>query len=105
GTESLAGFAGGSFVKSRLDYNVADFDYQSWEISCWPNWDMRWTVGARLAYIYYDSTQTQAPEASALTGILASRVTDSYVGFGPHVALELSRKLPGTGLACVVRPD
>lgn len=106
GTQSGWGPDGPTFIKSRLDYNVADFDYQSWEISCWPEWDMRWTVGGRLAYLYYDSSQAQsAAQASAGSGILDTRVTNSYVGFGPHVALELSRKLAGTGLAGLIRWD
>jgi hypothetical protein len=55
---------------------------------------MRWRVGGRLAYLYYDVLQTQgAGIAVPGSGILQTRATDMFSGFGPHVTLELTRRL------------
>jgi hypothetical protein len=95
-------------LKSRLDLNVIDFDYNSWEFSLWPNWDMKWFVGTRLTYLYYDASaqgpgilQEPEGEAAAGGGVFGTATSNSYVGFGPHFGLELSRKLAESGLAIV----
>ena len=67
---------------------------------------MRWFVGGRLAFIYYDSSSQESPaEAAAGSGIVATGVSNSYVGFGPHTGLELSRKIQDSGFSAVARVD
>jgi hypothetical protein len=93
-------------LKSRLDLNEIDFDYQSWEFSLWPRWDMKWFLGGRLTYFYYDATAREAlAEAATGSGVFATGSSNSYVGFGPHFGLELARKLAESGLAVVGRTD
>jgi hypothetical protein len=93
-------------LKSRLDLNLVDFDYHSWEFSLWPRWDMRWFFGGRYVSLYYDAQALESlSEAQAGSGIFSTRTTDSYVGFGPHFGIELARKLEGTGLALFARTD
>ncbi len=93
-------------LKSRLDLNVVDCDYRSWEFSLWPKWDMRWFLGGRYVSLYYDAQAGESlAEAQAGSGVFSTRSTNSYVGFGPHVGVELARKLEGTGLALFTRTD
>jgi hypothetical protein len=102
GTHFQAGQQLGS--KSRLDINQIDLNYASSEFSLWPHWDMRWSLGLRLAYVYFDA------EAGLPTGLGAGSVTDEHVtnfysGLGPRVGLELARRIHGTGLSLVGRLD
>ena len=94
GTDFLPVFdldGGGGFLKSRLNVNVLDLDYASREFTLGPEWDMKWRIGARLASAYYD--------ARALGFFLEQRVSNDFRGAGPHLALDLRRRLAGTGLA------
>jgi hypothetical protein len=104
GSESLAGPGGVGSLTSRLDFNTIDLDYASREFSLWPRWDMKWVFGLRWASVYFDS-RTDQPVSLTAGGLFETRVTDSFVGFGPHAGLELSRRIEGTGLALVARAD
>jgi hypothetical protein len=74
--------------------NVANFDYESWAFTPDDHWTMKWRVGARLAYIYYDSILGQSPETAAGgTGILQERATNMFSAIGPHASVELTRQL------------
>jgi hypothetical protein len=102
----IAGPDGPAGLRSRVALNVADLTYASREISLWPNWDMKWMFGLRYASVYFDSQAAQPfDQADAGTGILTQRVTNRYVGFGPHAGLELARRWPGTGLELAARVD
>jgi Legionella pneumophila major outer membrane protein precursor len=93
GTETLADFdAAGDpgNVHSRLDINAWDLDYGSREYSLWPDWDMKWRAGVRLAGLFFDSAATSP--------LLDQHVANYYFGAGPHVGLDLRRFLKGTGL-------
>ena len=106
GSETAPGPDGPAKLKSRLDVNIADLDYQSWEISLWPYWGMKWWFGLRLANIYFDSRENEAfAEAAAGSGILTSYTSDHFIGVGPHYGLELTRYWDGTGLSLVARAD
>ena len=107
GSAQTFGPDGPAALQSRLDLNVIDLDYVSQELltSC-DNWSMRWRVGARLAYLYYDSVLSQSlAEAAPGTGILQRHATNSYWGIGPHVALELKRQLEVPGLSLLGKID
>ncbi len=93
-------------VNSRLDINVFDFDYTSREWSLWPCWDMKWWFGVRLASIFFDSHAGEPYDvAAAGSGIFASGDSNRYVGAGPHLGLELARRLDEYGLSLVGRID
>jgi hypothetical protein len=102
----LTGLNSAGNLRSRLDFNVFDFDYASREFSLYPQASMKWRVGARLAYVYWDSEAVQSA-ALALTdnGILSQHVTNSYVGAGLHTGLELAYAIPCCSLAVVGRSE
>jgi hypothetical protein len=91
---------GPAMEKSRLDVNYWDFDYANREFSLGPHWDMCWTIGARLANVFFDARAQTVPLADSLgaTG-LEQGVSSNFLGAGPHAKLELERKLDRWGLA------
>jgi hypothetical protein len=100
---------GPATLKSRLDFHVIDLDYISREWPVWPHWDtckMQWRFGLRWASIYYDANSTEPfGEAAAGSGIFSARSTDRFVGFGPHVGVELARLLQWQGFSVGGRID
>ena len=106
GSQSSEQMFGPATLSSRLDINTFDFDYSSRDISLGENWIMKWTVGGRLAFLYFDS---QANQAFALPGspdfFLDQRTTNYFAGFGPHAGLELTRRIQGTGLSLIGKAD
>jgi hypothetical protein len=87
-------------LKSRLDLNLIELDYASREFSLWPHWDMKWWIGGRYAYVYFDSRADEPFAAAAAgSGVFERRTSDSFVGFGPHAGVELARYFEGTGLS------
>src|SRR5262249_17360696 len=89
-------------LSSRLDLNLVDLDYTSWEISLWPQCEMNWRFGIRYADVFFDA-QAVEPFGLAAAGsrIFERGMSNSFVGVGPHVGLELARHLEGTGLSFV----
>jgi Legionella pneumophila major outer membrane protein precursor len=88
-------------LKSRLNMNVVDLDYGSPESSLAPHWAMRWKAGVRFAAIYFDSRGALVlpdPEIPG-GGTVMERVSNNFVGAGPHAGLELERHLFGTPLS------
>ena len=85
GTGVLPSDFGDFAVKSRLSMNVVDFDYSSARYSPAPRWDMRWTIGARLATVYYDTAIDN--------GYFAQSQSNYFYGAGPHAAGEIERQL------------
>lgn len=97
---------GTAALDGRFSLNVGDFDYVSREMSLWPWWDMKVRIGARLAYVYFDSRSVEPfAVANAGTGVFERAITNSYVGMGPHVGLELSRRVTAWGFQVVGRAD
>ncbi len=93
-------------LQSRMDLNIMDLDYVSQQLLNSEHWSMRWRVGARLAYLYYDSVLNQSlDEAAAGTGILQQHATNSYWGIGPHATLEMTHSLGVQGLSLLGRID
>jgi hypothetical protein len=106
GREDTAGRDGPATVKSRLAFNMIDLDYNSRELSLWPNWDMRWTLGARILTLFFDSRLSQSvAQAAAGSGIVDARQDNNLAGGGPHAALELARRLGNSGWALTCRAD
>jgi hypothetical protein len=93
-------------LKSRVDVNIADLDYQSWEMSLWPHCGMKWWFGLRLANVYFDSQENEPfAAATAGNGIFATHTTNHFLAGGPHYGVELTHQWRETGLAFVVRAD
>ncbi len=99
GAELIDSTGGAGFLKSRLDMNVIDLDYGSWEYALGPFWDMRWKAGVRVATVFFDSRAT-VDLFPGHSGIVAgARASNFFVGAGPHAGLQLFRKLGATGLS------
>jgi hypothetical protein len=106
GSRNLQSRDGPAALRSRLSFNIIDFDYNSTELSPWPKCDMRWTFGIRLLTNFYDSRANQPfNQAAATSGIFQTRDFNNIIGFGPHAALELAQRLGDSGWAVSVRSD
>jgi hypothetical protein len=106
GTSGFAGPDGPAVLHSRLDLNQIDFDYLSNEVSLWPYWEMKWHVGLRLCYVYFDSrSDEEFATAAAGSGVFEQRESNSFWGFGGHAGVELQRHIGASGLACLVGVD
>jgi hypothetical protein len=101
GTSNVPADVGTATLRSRLDFNLIDLDYSSRElISLGPQWDMKWRLGGRLTFLYYDTRLEKSNDLAAATdGALDVQTSNSFVGFGPHTALELGRRFGDTGLS------
>jgi hypothetical protein len=84
-------------LRSRLNMNVVDLDYNSREFSLWPHWDMKWRVGVRIAAVFFDS--------QAVAFSHEERTSNNFVGAGPHVGLDLTRCLALPGLSLFGRVE
>jgi hypothetical protein len=106
GSETGRGADGPFALQSRLDVHIASLDYISREMSLWPNCGMRWRFGLRFASVYFDS-QANEPfaEAAGGSGIFATRTSSHFKGIGPHLGVQLERKLGWQGLALVAAAD
>jgi Legionella pneumophila major outer membrane protein precursor len=102
GNGTVGGGDGAAVLHSRLSFQEAGLDYSNNETSLWPNWDMKWTVGVRLLYTFFDSRADESPAGST---IIEQRDSNWYAGFGPHVGLELDRQIGCTGLSFVLRGE
>jgi len=84
-------------INSRLDLNIFDFDYASEEFSVCPDWFLKWRVGARLGQAFFDSR---------FDGLMIEqRVSNQFVGFGPHLSLDVWRALHWNGMSVFGRID
>jgi hypothetical protein len=83
--------SGDAWLRSRLDVNVLDFDYGNC-IALGTRCDLNWRAGVRLASVYFDSL--------ALGEVTEQRVSNRFVGAGPHAGLDLwyHFSLPGLGV-------
>jgi hypothetical protein len=106
GTGSIPAADGLAVLRSRLDFSQIGADYLSREYSLLPEWDMKWHLGVRLVYLYFDSRADEPFDlAAAGSGVFEQRTTNSYWGIGPNAGLELARRVDGTGLSFVGRVD
>jgi hypothetical protein len=109
GTGTVSGpFAapdGPATLRSRLDIQMADLDYSSNEISIC-SWWMKWHFGLRGADVYFDSRADENPAvAAAGSGVFERRMTNNFWGIGPHLALDLERRIGDSGITVVGRID
>jgi Legionella pneumophila major outer membrane protein precursor len=100
GGGSLPGFdldGSDGVLFSRLNVNTLDLDYASHEYALAPCWDMRWKAGARVGGVFFDST--------GFGQFREEHASNNFVGAGPHVGLDLSRRFGASGLALFGRLD
>ncbi len=102
GTEQLASVdaLGGGAVTSRLGVHVLDLDYAFTEYvegnpPILPP-IIRWNMGVRVAGAFFDSTATGQQ-------VLSQRSSNTFVGAGPNVALDLTWPLATTKFSVFTR--
>ena len=83
-SNSLSSDIGDFGVRTRLDMNIIDFDYNSGWLSPAPRWAWKWTVGARIASIFYE---TEVGNDS-----LYESARNNFFGAGGHAGLQLERQ-------------
>jgi hypothetical protein len=84
-------------LRSRLSLNVFDLDYGQHEVTLAPLGDLRWRVGARSNFLYFDSAAVGAAQQQ--------RAGEYFGGAGPHVGLDLWRTIQYPGFALFARLD
>jgi hypothetical protein len=105
GRSEVIGLTTHGRLRSRLDLNVIDLDYAQREYGLGPNWDVKWRVGARIANVFFDSRSTLrfTVEDENFEMVERLRTSNYFFGAGPHVGLDLARRLGGSGLAVFTR--
>jgi len=93
-------------LRDRLDFETVDLDYASNEISLWPDTEMRWRLGVRIANAYFDSRQS-TPFGLAVPpdGVTDRRFTNWFGGAGPVFGLQLIHRLPDSHASLLCRID
>ncbi len=106
-TTTPLGQDGPANLRTRFDLNVIDFDYASREFTPWQHVGMKWRIGMRMVYLFYDNTLTPSGLAAGESGILQEHAFNDFKAFGGHVGLELSRDLYAyvPGLSAVAKFD
>src|SRR5262249_35242089 len=96
---------GNAHQGGRLDLNVADFAYWSREYSLDERWEMRWGVGARMVFLYFDSHFTVDAPGADLGSVLSQGMSSTLRAYGGFAALDLSYRTGVPGLAGFGRLD
>ena len=106
GSSSVPDTAGPIGINSRFAFDIIDLDYNSRELSLWPKWDMKWTLGLRNMFLF-SATQGTQPfgQAASSNGIVFARQSNNVYGIGPHAALELNHRLGDSGWSLYTRID
>jgi hypothetical protein len=106
GTGPFVGPAGSYTRTSHLGMNYTDIDYASWEFTPWTNWVMKWRVGVRTAFSWFDTTASQPFDvAAAGSGLFAARTTNFQAGAGPHFGVQLDHRIADSGFSFVGKID
>jgi hypothetical protein len=106
GSQQVINMDGPASATSTIQLYELDFDYASREYSLWPCWEMKWFIGGRVAWTYYDTSNTEAAAtAAAGSGLVSQKATNYFNGFGPHAGFELSRHIKNTGLSVYMKVD
>jgi hypothetical protein len=108
GSSSAPDVTGPINLRTHFAFDQLDLDYNSRELSLWPSWDMKWTLGLRMLFLASDTLGTQPfDQASAPggSGIVYARQASNLFAIGPHSALELIHRLGNSGWALYYRTD
>jgi hypothetical protein len=90
---------------TRFRLNMIDFDYNSRELSLWPQWDMKWSVGLRMLFLNWAAQGTQPFSQAPAGGVFQAREYNNNFSLGPHAALQLDRHLGDSGWSLSARVD
>ncbi len=92
-------------LNSRFAFQMLDFDYNSRQLSLGPQWDMKWSVGLRSLFLFFDSQAFRPLTQSAAGGVFQASEFNNLYGLGPHAVLDLSRRLGSSGWSIEMRTD
>jgi hypothetical protein len=92
-------------IGTRFRLNTIDFDYNSRELSLWPQWDMKWSVGLRTLFLNWAAQGTQPFDQAPSGGVFQARAVNNNFSLGPHAALQLDRHLGNSGWSLSTRVD
>lgn len=106
GSSSVPDTNGPIGLGTRFAFEQLDLDYNTRQLSLWPNCDMKWTLGLRNMWLFYD-TQASQPfdQAAGGSGVAFARASNNSWGIGPHAALELNHRLGDSGWSILLRTD
>jgi hypothetical protein len=88
-----------------LVYNIFDLTYNSREYSLDPLCNMRWGVGGRLLYFYFDSRVQFLNPGTDPGSFLAQSETSYERGYGFWAYLDLERQIGCSGLSIFGRVE
>jgi hypothetical protein len=99
GTHTITDAAGRSAnLKSRINFNVWDFDYVSARFEPSPRWEIQWRLGIRAVTHFFDVSTSE--------DTFQLRPSNYFTGVGPHAAVEADRELALLqGFALMARLD
>jgi hypothetical protein len=92
-------------IGTRFRLNMIDFDYNSRELSLWPQWDMKWTVGLRTLFLNWAAQGTEPSTQPPAGGVFQARAVNNNFSLGPHAAVQLERHLGNSGFSLSTRID
>jgi hypothetical protein len=84
-------FQGAADQVGRVDFNMADFAYVSREYSLDPYWNMRWGIGARMMFTFFDSRVRFLAPGTDAGSVLAQSESDHLRSYGPWGFLDVER--------------
>jgi hypothetical protein len=87
----------------RVDFNIIDFAYVSREYSLDPHWNMRWGIGARMMFLFFDSRNDFINPASDRGTILAQTMSTHLRSYGAWGFLDVERQTGIPGLTAFGR--
>jgi hypothetical protein len=83
----------------RLDYNLFDLTYNSREYCLDPHWNMRWGVGARMMFLFFDSRLRFLNPGSDPGDLMAQTESNFITCYGFWAYLDLERQIDPSGLS------
>ena len=100
GSQGLIGADGPATLTDQLNVNVIDLDWVSNEYTQLRGWEMRVRFGLRYLNAYFAAQANESfAEAAAGTTINQMAVSNSTWALGPHVGVDVRRRLDFWGLA------
>jgi hypothetical protein len=99
---SFGGFGGSTHLKGRLNTNAIDLDYANRDpLGPHLDWALRWKVGLVLVQSFFDARSVEAIPEAVGGGTFEQHTSNTILGAGPEVGLELWWKrcgIPGLEL-------
>jgi hypothetical protein len=100
GSGMTPGQSGPLGLSTRFAFDIIDLDYASREFCLGTNYNLKWTLGLRSLFLFFDSEATQSSgQAGAGNGLTQARQSNNMYGIGPHLALEVTRRIRETNFS------